>query len=57
MVCCSEGNNQLEYTLVRTPSLRRKKRGNVKSAEGPKKDTYSDGVIIYATVGGNLSCV
>ncbi|XP_052784049.1 filamin-A-like isoform X2 [Mya arenaria] len=45
----SETNHQLEYTLVRTPSLRRKQRKTVKASEGPKKDTYSDGVIIYAT--------
>lgn len=47
---CSESQHQLEYTLVRTPSIRRKQRQTVKASEGIKKDTYSDGVIIYATV-------
>ena len=43
-------HQQLEYTLVRTPSLRRKQRQDVHAPAGVKKDTYSDGVIIYATV-------
>lgn len=47
---CSESQHQLDYTLVRTPSIRRKQRQTVKASEGIKKDTYSDGVIIYATV-------
>ena len=45
-----ESTQNLEYTLVRTPSLRRKHRKEMKPSEGVKKDTYSDGVIIYATV-------
>ncbi|XP_060565823.1 filamin-A-like isoform X3 [Ruditapes philippinarum] len=45
----NESQQQLEYTLVRTPSLRRKHRQRIGPTEGVKKDTYSDGVIIYAT--------
>ncbi|XP_053403623.1 filamin-C-like isoform X4 [Mercenaria mercenaria] len=45
----NESRQQLEYTLVRTPSIRRKQRKRIGAAEGIKKDTYSDGVIIYAT--------
>ncbi|XP_052286746.1 filamin-A-like isoform X2 [Dreissena polymorpha] len=40
---------QMEYTLVRTPSIRRKQRQPVGATEGVKKDTYSDGIIIYTT--------
>jgi len=45
-------NRQLEYTLVRTPSLRRKQKTRGKINTEPHeitKDTYSDGVIIYTT--------
>lgn len=46
----SEARQQLEYTLVRTPSIRRKQRKHIGASEGVKKDTYSEGVIIYTTV-------